>query len=88
MGVCHHHCYQEEVLVHILWHEVEVLVSVLVTDIPLGIWHQKCGFLEVKVFFGVGKVVGHVWDSPISFLTPLRSSGYFPTGYLPQVGDQ
>ena len=67
---------------------MDVLVSVHVTDIPLGIWHQTYGSLEVKVFFGVGEVVGHGWDSPISFLTPLRSSGYFPTGYLPQVGDQ
>ena len=87
IGVCHQCCYQEEVLVHVLWHEVDVLVSVLVTVIPFGVWHQKCGFLEVKVFFGVGEVVGNGWDSLISFLTPLRSSGYFSTGYLPQVSD-
>ena len=51
MGVCHQYCYQEEDLVLILWHEGDVFVSFLVTDIPLSIWqlldmvsHQKCGF--------------------------------------------
>ena len=51
-GVCHQHCCHNEVLVPVQWHEVDVLVSVLVTDIPLGAWHQKCGFLEVEVFLG------------------------------------
>ena len=35
--VCHQHCYHEEVLAHILWHEEGAFVSVLVTDVPMGV---------------------------------------------------